>query len=145
MDNPSLYGCIWLRQGEIEGYDNLATHRPELHVRMDRSHLLLARISTNRMRANGNYTAADTLLEMQNRWVDSVHRYEFKHWQRQTSQTPDDFFNDIDEVEEAPFSLLNEAIKIHRKLIDPVEMSAFDRLIRAEIKNLCAAFALGRK
>jgi len=135
MDNPSLYGCIWLRQAEIWGYHNVATYRPALHVRVDRSHLLLARISTNRMRAHGNDVAADALLKMQNRWADCVHQYEFQHWQHRKSQTQ----NDFDDMEDAQSSLLNDAIKIRSQLINPAEVSAFDSLIRAEIKNLCAA------
>jgi len=145
MDNPGLYGCIWLRQSAIWGYHNHAAYRPALHVRVARSHLLLARISTNRMRATGKHAAADALLEMQNRWADRVHRYEFERWQQQTQPVRDDFFDDLDEAqrdaEKAQFSLLENAITIRDKLTDPDEISAFDRLIRAELRAMCTTSA----
>lgn len=47
-----------------------------LYVRLDRSRMFVARISTDRMRANGNDEAADFVLKLQIEWAEALHQYE---------------------------------------------------------------------
>jgi len=76
-DNATLYGVKRLIPPQIAGARGLKSPFDEvLYLRLDRSRMYLARISTDRMRANGNETGADQVLALQVEWADVLHRYE---------------------------------------------------------------------
>lgn len=76
-DSAVLYGATRLDPPSIAGLGGLKSP-PEgvLYLRLDRSRMYLARISTDRMRANGNIDAADQVLALQIEWAGVLHRYE---------------------------------------------------------------------
>ncbi len=47
-----------------------------IHIQFDRAHFYLARINTKIMKAMGNITAAEKLLELQIEWAKVLHDYE---------------------------------------------------------------------
>jgi len=76
-DNTILYGICRLDPPEISGLGTLkCPDSGVLYLRLDRSRMYLARISTDRMRANGNIDAADQVLALQIEWAGVLHRYE---------------------------------------------------------------------
>ena len=75
-DNAILYGTARLIPPIFAGHGT--TGCPEAgvtYIRLDRSRMFLARISTNNMRAKGNTLAADQLLTLQTEWAGVLHRY----------------------------------------------------------------------
>lgn len=76
-DNTTLYGIKRLLPPQIAGEGSLKTPQTEvLYLRLDRSRMFLARISTDRMRANGNHLGADQVLALQIEWARVLHQYE---------------------------------------------------------------------
>ena len=76
-DNAVLYGAQRLIPPQIAGFGSLKT--PEegvLYLRLDRARMYLARISTDRMRANGNAEGAEKVLALQTEWAEALHAYE---------------------------------------------------------------------
>ena len=76
-DNAVLYGVQRLIPPQIAGLGGLKT--PEegvLYMRLDRARMYLARISTDRMRANGNAEGAEKVLALQTEWAEALHAYE---------------------------------------------------------------------
>ena len=76
-DNAVLYGSQRLIPPQIAGLGGLKT--PEegvLYLRLDRARMYLARISTDRMRANGNAEGAEKVLALQTEWAEALHAYE---------------------------------------------------------------------
>ena len=76
-DNAVLYGSQRLLPPQIAGFGSLKT--PEegvLYLRLDRARMYLARISTDRMRANGNAEGAEKVLALQTEWAEALHAYE---------------------------------------------------------------------
>lgn len=76
-DNVKLFGATWLKQPvfAVEGGNTTPTPLT-LYIRLDRARMYLARISTARMKANGNVDAAEALLTLQIEWAESLHAYE---------------------------------------------------------------------
>ena len=76
-DNARLYGVQRLIPPQIAGLGGLKS--PEegvLYLRLDRARMYLARISTDRMRANGNAEGAEKVLALQTEWAEALHAYE---------------------------------------------------------------------
>ena len=76
-DNAVLYGTCRLNPPVFAGHG--ITGYPEngiTYIRLDRSRMFMARISTNNMRAKGNATAADQVLALQTEWAEVLHAYE---------------------------------------------------------------------
>lgn len=76
-DNAVLYGTTALFPPKIDGVGSASTPQNEaLYIRLDRSRIFLARVSTSQMRAQGNVVAAETLLALQIEWAEALHSYE---------------------------------------------------------------------
>ena len=121
-DNAILYGVRRLDPPEIAGFGT-AKCPPEgvLYLRLDRSRMYLARISTDRMRANGNVDAADQLLALQIEWTGVLHRYETHGMAVKAGRVT------------ALRDLLGAA-KIRDSLADPRERMAFTHLLHEEMR-----------
>ncbi len=120
-DNAILFGIRRLSPPEIAG---LGTAKcPEsgvLYLRLDRSRMYLARISTDRMRANGNVDAADQVLALQIEWAGVLHRYETHGIATKSSR--------IGALRE-----LLQAAKIRDGLADVRERTAFTHMLHEEM------------
>ena len=87
-DNAVLYGTRALSPPRIDGVGEagfpqsdgessaIASRREVVYIRLDRSRMFLARVSTANMRARGNVSAADALLALQIEWAEALHAYE---------------------------------------------------------------------
>ena len=76
-DNAVLYGTTSLLPPKIDGVGSASTPQNEVvYIRLDRSRIFLARVSTAQMRAQGNVVAAETLLALQIEWAEALHSYE---------------------------------------------------------------------
>ena len=75
-DSAKLYGTTELIEPVFAGIGTLKCPAKLLCIRLDRAHMYLARVNTDRMRANDNDSAADDLLALQNEWAEVLHRYE---------------------------------------------------------------------
>ena len=76
-DNAVLYGMQRLIPPVFAGHGpTCGSQEAVLHLRLDRSLMFLARISTNHMRAKGHTTSADAVLALQIELAQVLHRYE---------------------------------------------------------------------
>lgn len=76
-DNVVLYGTKALPSPQIGGLGSASTPQADaLYVRLDRARMLLARVSTTQMKAQGNINGAETLLQLQVEWAEALHSYE---------------------------------------------------------------------
>lgn len=76
-DSAILFGTKRLQAPQIDGGGTLkCPGNGVVYIRLDRSRMYLARISTDRMRANGKAEAADDMLALQIEWADALHSYE---------------------------------------------------------------------
>jgi len=76
-DNAKLFEPLWLPPVCIAvGGGLMPPSKAVLHIRLDRAHMYLARINTDRVRVNGNVHAADFLLALQLEWAKALHAYE---------------------------------------------------------------------
>jgi len=76
-DNAKLLEPLWLPPVCIAvGGGLMPPSKAVLHIRLDRAHMYLARINTDRVRVNGNVHAADFLLALQLEWAKALHAYE---------------------------------------------------------------------
>lgn len=120
-DNAILYGAKRLKPPQIDG---LRGHKPPkesvLYIRLDRSRMFLARVSTERMRANGNHLGADQILELQLEWAEALHRYETEGMAFKTSR--------ISSLKD-----LNALIRSRSVVNDPSEHAALTGLIRQQL------------
>jgi len=76
-DKVYLYGLKRLIPPPVEGLGGLKSPQEGvLCLRLERSRMYLAQISTERMRANGNHEGADQVLALQLEWAKALHAYE---------------------------------------------------------------------
>lgn len=76
--NVTLYGTCELETAIFDGPRPLKGAEKAVYFRFDRARMFLARINTDRMRANGNVEAADRLLALQVEWAKVLQDYETK-------------------------------------------------------------------
>ena len=123
-DNAVLYGVQRLIPPQIAGVGGLKS--PEdgvLYLRLDRARMYLARISTDRMRANGNTEGAEKVLALQTEWAQVLHRYEAHGVAIKAGRS----------------SLLRDLIglaKVRDGMADPRERKAFTHLLHEEMRAL---------
>jgi len=75
-DEAILYGTRRIASPENAVQGGISPPKDGLFIRIDRVSIYLARISVNRVRANGNIEAAEFLLALQLEWADALHNYE---------------------------------------------------------------------
>lgn len=80
-DSVILYGVIDISTSDFADSLSLcsgyrADKQDEIYLRMDRSTMFVARVSTERMRANGNNEGAEAILAKQLDYAQALHDYE---------------------------------------------------------------------
>lgn len=76
-DNAVLYGTVRLNPPVFAGQGTPGCPEKDItYIRLDRSRMFMARISTNNMRANGNAEGAEKVLALQTEWAEALHAYE---------------------------------------------------------------------
>ncbi|HDX0791815.1 TPA: phage antirepressor N-terminal domain-containing protein [Stenotrophomonas maltophilia] len=123
-DSAILYGATRLEPPSIAGLGGLKSP-PEgvLYLRLDRSRMYMARISTDRMRANGNGDAADQVLALQIEWAGVLHRYETQGIAMKNGRN----------------GILRDLLALAKTrdgLNDPRERSAFTHLLHEEMRAI---------
>lgn len=123
-DNAVLYGAKRLNPPGIAGFGSLKT--PEegvLYLRLDRSRMYLARISTDRMRANGNAAGAEQVLALQIEWAEVLHKYETHGVAIKSGRT-------------GALRELHQLARTRALLTDPRERRALTALLHRELRAL---------
>ena len=120
-DNAVLYGVQRLIPPQIAGLGGLKS--PEdgvLYLRLDRARMYLARISTDRMRANGNAEGAEKVLALQTEWAQVLHTYETHGVAAKASRS-----NGLKD--------LHQLARTRALLTNPRERAAFTQLLHQEL------------
>lgn len=73
-----LYGTKRISGPKIALLGGHMAPQNEVHIRLDRVAIYLARINTAKVRAQGNIAAANLLLNLQIEWAQALHDYETK-------------------------------------------------------------------
>ena len=120
-DNARLYGVQRLIPPQIAGLGGLKSpDEGVLYLRLDRAHMYLARISTDRMRANGNTEGAEKVLALQEEWAKVLHTYETHGVVVKSSRS--NALRDVLGLQKA-----------RNTCTDPRERAAFTRLLHLEM------------
>jgi len=75
-ENAVFYGTTTLLHPEIGSSGITSGPQTGLYMRLDRTRMFMARVSTANVRAKGKPATADFLLALQTEWADALHNYE---------------------------------------------------------------------
>lgn len=77
-DNNEIYSTRELILPEFNVLEALKGSKKMVHILLESAETYLMKTDTNRIRANGNHSAADYLLNLQKEWRKALHDYETK-------------------------------------------------------------------
>jgi hypothetical protein len=97
-DNRELYGTCELNEPIFNSFSTLKGAKKSVFILLEAAEMYLARVNTSRLKANGNKSSAEYLLNLQKEWRKALHDYETNGFAAKPSISNIDVIAKVDRI-----------------------------------------------